>query len=153
MPIRTATLEDTPAIVTLATRFLSTTSYGRILKISTQQLEALVPYVLEHGVIFLGEHCIVSEAPETEVVGFLAAIEAIDAYSGDRYADEIAWFVNPDARNGSIGPRLLASLHKWAADKRLSFVKMVAPADTPSVADYYKSLGYEPLETAFLKRL
>ena len=59
----------------------------------------------------------------------------------------------PEARNGSIGPRLLASLHKWAAAKRLCFVKMVAPADTPDVADFYKTLGYEALETAFLKRL
>lgn len=162
MPIREATLDDTDAIVTLATKFLATTAYGRILTISTEQLEQLIPTVLERGVIFVAT--MVFDIPEPfgspadryqgqAIVGFLAAIEAIDPYSGDRYADEIAWFVTPEARNGSYGPRLLGSLEKWALAKRLSFVKMVAPADQPGVAEFYKTIGYEALESAFIKRL
>src|SRR5678816_2010677 len=96
MPIREATLEDTPAIVRLAARFLATTAYGRILNISLEQLEALVPIVLERGVIFVGEHVTLGPfdqalpvwtetsvemiGPKATIVGFLAAIEATDSY-------------------------------------------------------------------------
>jgi GNAT superfamily N-acetyltransferase len=161
--IREATHQDKDAIVVMAARFLSTTQYGRLFRIDLEMLENLVDIVLTSGVIFVatipplraldvatGD---ISGPTADEFVGFLAAVEATEPFSGDRYADEIAWFVMPEHRGGSFGPRLLASLVRWADDKRLSFVKMVAPADSPDVAGFYQQVGFEVVETSYVKRL
>jgi GNAT superfamily N-acetyltransferase len=157
--IRPATVEDIDDIVRMAGRFLATSSYGRLFQYSPTLLEPLVRLVLDQGVIFLATMVPAAlEASrlvdgEERAVGFLAALEATDPYSGLRYADEIAWFVMPEHRNGSFGVRLLAALEAWADAKRLSFVKMVAPTDQLKVGGFYQSIGFEPLETAYVKRL
>lgn len=151
--IRTAQLEDIPDIVRLAQRFLLTTPYGRLFRFEPARIAQLAEKVLELGTIWVAECLPYPETGETRLVGFLAVVEGLEPYSGQAYAEEVAWFVEPEHRRGVAGPRLLEAFEKWGRDKNLTFCKMVAPVEVGSdLAGFLNKRGYSALETAFVKR-
>jgi GNAT superfamily N-acetyltransferase len=114
------------------------------------------------GVIFVCEHVAFPSVEawdrgveaQHEIVGFIAAVVGVDPFSGQEYADEVAWFVAPDHRHGTAGVRLVEALESWARDKRLGFAKMVAPGEAGSrVAGFLTRRGYHVIETSMIKRL
>ena len=146
MIIREATLEDAAPIVCMAIRFLEETPYGHLFAPNEQKLTELLLQVLTHGVIF------VAERADHTLAGFLALVTLEHPISGERYADELAWWVNPESRSGSIGPRLLAAAEEFARTAGIGMLKMVAPAGT-DVGRFYERLGYAAVETSYHKRL
>lgn len=146
MQIRRAVAEDTPTIVRLVGAFISSTQYRGFVKFVPEQLVLVVDLLLEHGVIFLAER-------DGEALGFIAAWKQPDPYTAELIGEELAWFVDPGARGmARVGYKLLGCLEDWARQEGLAVLKMVAPADSPRVGLYYTRHGYEPVETAYLKR-
>lgn len=148
LTIREANLSDMAAVISLARSFLSTTSYGKLLgTVQDQALENAARLVMTHGVIFLAED-------DGGPIGFLALLGVPHPFTGSGFADEIAWFVEPRARGDlRLGPQLMALAEDWATRQRLGMIKMVAPADTPTVSRFYRRHGYTEGETVFYKRL
>lgn len=148
MRIREATAcpADLLSVTDLARRFLAGTDYGRIITTDTDHLTVLCLLTIQHGVIFLAED------DERGVFGMIAILAAVSPWDGSRYGDELAWWVNPEARSVSAGPRLLWAAEQWARQKGLSVLKMVAPAGT-DIGAFYQRCGYTPVETAFRKSL
>lgn len=144
--IREATQEDRELVLELARWFMRTSSYSQF-QGPPAQLEQLFLLVLEHGVIY------VSEDQGGELDGFIALVAVPHPFNGEFYAEEVAWFVRPDRRGGSTGPRLLAAAEEWTRQKDLFALKMSAPVDTPTVGRFYQRSGYEAIETAYMKRV
>lgn len=144
MTIREATAADRPRLVAMGLRFIAETPYQSFPS-TPQALEWILSVVLEHGVAFVAEH-------NGAVLGMIAAIVAPHPLTGEPFADEIVWWVEPEHRASRLGPRLLHSLEKWTVTKGVHSIRMVSPTGT-KVGEFYERLGYVPVETSYLKRL
>lgn len=160
MILRPATLTDRAAVVALALAFHGSSPYARLLTVDPDRLGASFDVALTHGVV------IVAECPETlltapALVGFFALAALDHGLSGDRYAEELGWWVEPAYRSGTLGPQLLRQAEAWAIAHGCQFLKMVAPVTTRAVrlrsedpvGHFYELQGYAPIETAYIKRL
>lgn len=147
MTLRLATPADKPRLITMAARFLLESRYGTLFdnKATPATLGELVTNVLALGAIIVAEH-------ETEIVGMLAIVVVPHPLTGITYADEIAWWVEPEHRHGLIGPKMLREAEDWATRNGANMVKMVAPAGS-SVGNFYKLMGYEAVESAYIKQV
>jgi GNAT superfamily N-acetyltransferase len=145
--VRRALREDQEVVLELCRRYLTsaTSSYGVLLTFNAEVLASLIDYTLEHGIIYLGE---VGGLP----VGFIAGLVGPNAISGERMAEEFAWWVNEEHRGGRLAYYLLRSFEEWAGQNGSVCLKMVAPAGS-AVGVFYERLGFTPLETAYIKRL
>jgi GNAT superfamily N-acetyltransferase len=82
----------------------------------------------------------------------IAVVELPNLITGDLYAEEVAWWVEPNRRGLRLGPQLIAVAEEWATTRGLRSIKMVAPIPS-QVGRYYERRGYVALETAYLKVL
>lgn len=150
MTIRPATPEDMPDLVRMGKAFLEATRYGVLFRATPESLETLAGLIFAFGdnaVIFLA----VSDAGDT--FGMLAAFVSMNPINQRKYADEVVWWVDPTGRGQqSAGPRLLRAGEDWARERKCYMVKMVAPAGS-KVGLFYERLGYEAVETAYVKVL
>lgn len=147
MILRLATGEDRDAVVELAMHFYRSTPYASLLTVDREFLIAQFIAAMEHGVVLVAE----TEHPP-ELVGFLVLIAAIHALSGDRFAEEIGWWVEPAHRYGTLGPQLLRRAEEWARANGCVFLKMIAPEGS-DVGRFYEQQGYRAIETAYFKRV
>jgi GNAT superfamily N-acetyltransferase len=143
--IRRATLEDAEPIFDLAARFIADTSYRKYLDYDLEVLENTLEQILRIGVVFVVER-------EGRLVGLLAGAALPSITGRGTFADEVVWYVEPEARKGSAGPRMLGSFLEWARAKGCNSCKMVAPAGS-SVGKFLERRGFEPVETAYVLRL
>lgn len=156
MTIREATGDDKHRLVEMAARFLLETPYGRLFddKATPDTIARLIDQVLTFGAIFVAEETGPGRYGRTalKLTGMLAIVVVPHPLTGRNYAEEIAWWVEPEHRIGRVGPNLLRSAEEWATTKGANMCKMVAPEGS-SVGGFYERLGYQPVETAYLKRL
>lgn len=145
--IREAQDPDVPRIVEMIGHFI-TDRYSHLFDVQPARLEELVGLVRRVGVILVVSR---DRAPE-ELVGFVAGAALQEPIAGIPLLDEMAWWLEPGYRKGRLGHYLLRSFEDWARQKGLSMVKMVAPAGS-SVGNYYTRMGYEQVETSYIKRL
>jgi GNAT superfamily N-acetyltransferase len=87
-----------------------------------------------------------------QLAGGIAVVELPNLITGDLYAEEVAWWVEPNRRGLRLGPQLIAVAEEWATTRGLRSIKMVAPIPS-QVGRYYERRGYVALETAYLKVL
>lgn len=155
MKIRTMLEGDRAEIVRMGGAFIAGTNYGEVfaalvpgadLAAGVDRLVSLVqqlgPSVAQCFVVDDG----------AGLVGMLAIASGAHFLSGALFAEEIAWWVEPQSR-GDLGPALLDTAEDWARGVDCAFIKMIAPVGDPVVARYYKRRGYLEVETAFAKRL
>lgn len=159
MIIREAILEDAFRIREMATRFLLDSQYGELFhnERTPDAIGKLIEQVMAIGTIFIAEH--EQNAPRWvqgldahRVVGMLAIVIVPHPLSGEKVAEEIAWWVEPQARGGMVGPHMLRSAEEWATRNGANVVKMVAPAAS-AVGIFYERSGYRAVETAYIKRI
>jgi len=166
--LRHATAADRDAVVALSLHFHQSTPYGQLLTVDADRIAALFNLALAQGVVLVAE----VERPTPPaynhtrgdsaltpcllcahtLVAFLGVVATEHSLSGDRYAEEVAWWVEPAYRTGTLGPRLLVKAEEWARAAGCAFLTMRAPAGT-DVGRFYERLGYQLVETAFLKRV
>jgi GNAT superfamily N-acetyltransferase len=137
--------EDLEAVETMARHFLAETFYGQLLEANDQALRRLVWRVWRSGAIFVAKD-------DAACVGFIALLVVEHPVSAQLYAEEMAWWVEPAYRKGRIGDSLLACAEGWALQYAGGILKMVAPSGS-RVGTYYHHLGYQEVETSYIKRL
>lgn len=144
--VRKATLEDLPRLQAMGARFMLETPYGEWMQNSPKRIEELVePMLAGAGIVLVAEE-------QQQIVGMVAALAYADPFTGPT-CDEVAWWVEPEHRNGLTGPRLLRALENWSRQKGLRLLKMIAPTAAPEVADFYSRSGFTALQTTYVKRL
>ena len=70
-------------------------------------------------------------------------------------AQELFWWLNPDARGSGAGEKLFQTLQTWAKDNGASAVFMIALADdrVDKMDRFYKRAGYQPMERTYMKEV
>lgn len=70
-------------------------------------------------------------------------------------AQELFWWVEPEARGGDLATRLLDGLERWALEKGAVAFEMGAMEGLrpEALTRLYRRKGYEPKERLFIKRL
>jgi GNAT superfamily N-acetyltransferase len=143
--LREATWADQPLVLGLAAHFLEATRYGQLFVANPAYMARLFEACLKAGVIVVAE-------VDGQAVGFLALIVVEHLMSGEQMGEELAWWVEPTARRGKVGRLLLSAAEEWLAGHGVGVLKMVAPAWS-RVGHTYERWGFEPVETAYLRRL
>lgn len=146
--IREATPADKSRLVEMAVRFLLESPYGQFFddKATPDSIGTLIDNVLVLGTVF------VAERQDKAVVGMLAIVALPHPLTGRLYAEEIAWWVEPEHRGGLLGPKMLRVAEEWATRKGANMIKMVAPT-RGDVGRFYEVVGYQAVETAYFKRI
>lgn len=162
MILREATEADTPRVVEMAARFLLDSQYGELFDNATTPaaIGAMVKQCLHFGTIIVAELEAddprwvqgVERTPAAALVGMLAILCVPHPFTGRKYADELAWWVEPRHRGGIIGPKMLWAAEDWATRNGANMVKMVAPAGS-AVGAFYERSGYKAVESAYIKTI
>jgi GNAT superfamily N-acetyltransferase len=142
--IREATDADTDRLVEMAVAFIAESRYAEVIATNPGKLAALVARLLSIGTVIVA-------AVGAELVGMIAIARVESLFGGRDYADEVAWWVEPEHRHGRIGPRLLFAAEAWAVAQDLGSIRMVAPSGS-DVGAFYERNGYEAIETTYLRR-
>lgn len=142
--VRLATLADVPTLTAMGQTFLSSL-YAGLLADNPAALATLASTLIgrDDSVVF------VADDPHAGVVGMIAMMVYAHPMSGERVASELFWWVEPAHRG--IGVKMLRQAQLWATARDAVLLQMIAP--TPDVAAFYTRLGFQPVETTFLKRL
>jgi GNAT superfamily N-acetyltransferase len=142
--IRHATAADRPRVLELVDHFLAATQYGTLLGLPHCGPD-LFDLALTVGVIFLAD-------VDAELIGMLALLALGHPLTGQPYAEELAWWVEPAHRIGLAGPKLLRAGEEWATTRGCFCIKMTAPHGS-TVGAFYERRGYEPIESSYAKKL
>lgn len=147
MTIREAREADRARVLGLAQQFWRESPYRAVLPAVTRTtLRRVWDAVRTHGVV------LVAEPAPSELVGFLALVAVPHPLTGERYAEEVAWWVAPRARGRGAGLALLARAEAWATARGLAGLRMVAPEGS-AVGRLYERLGYQAVERTYYRRL
>lgn len=149
--IRPAFPDDKPRVLEMVDRFCANTIYGELLAGATGAARVF-DLCLQHGAIYVAT--VAGNEPNTvATVGFIAGVAARSPISELLIAEEVAWWVEPEWRNSTLGPKLLGAFEHWARQTGAHVLKMVAPAEFPAVGRYYKRIGMREAEANYFKRL
>ena len=113
---------------------------------------ARIAFVLDL-VFQLGEQAAIFVAVDVDDVPYaaIAMVENVNILTGERFGDELAWWVEPDQRSSVlVGPRLLVAAEEWTTGRGLGSIRMVAPYPS-KVGKFYTRRGYQEIETSYRK--
>lgn len=149
--IRPATVKDFPRIAELGSRSLVDGPYAGIIRDNPEQGKKCAAWVLENGRVLLGEQ-------DGKIVGLLGFVLADHHFSGQKYAAELMWYVEPEYRKATketgfygIAVQLLHEAEKIAKEMGAETMNFTAPNN--DVASLYQRFGYQQLEVTFQKVL
>lgn len=140
--IREAGPADLPALVAMGLRFLAESSYGLHYAANPEQMDALARQLIAGPGSVIG----VSELDGT-ITGMLGLIVWPHFISGQRFAGEVFWWVDPSHRGHGL--RLLKWAETWAQQQGAESIQMIAPDDR--LGALYTRLGYVPVERTYLR--
>lgn len=146
MTVRDATIDDIDQIVLLAKKFHEVSGYG-FLEFDEETVANLVGQSIGCGL------CPVAEV-DGKVVGFLAGLCFPALLNANlMVGTEIAWWLEPEFRNGPIGVKLLLAAESRAKGKGLKFWSMMCleHLNADGLEDIYERLGYKRAERTYLK--
>lgn len=151
--IRRATPLDRQELIRLAVHF-ATTVEPYVTLFAGIDVPAQCALVVD--LLFdLGERAAIFVAVDADDVPYagIAICENSNLVTGEHFADEITWWVEPSQRNGlRVGPRLMGEAEVWATTRRLRSIKMVAPIPS-TVGRFYERAGYQAIEVCYRKVL
>lgn len=153
--IRPARMADVPACVELFEHMIEAHPMGAMMGAARADLAALLVRMMGEGALLVADVpavVIKDRVHAVQVVGMIAIFATKHHLSGIPIGHEIAFWVEPAHRGGTIGPRLLQAAEAWACKKGLAVLQIMSPEGS-RLAHYYQIQGYQAIETVFLKRL
>jgi GNAT superfamily N-acetyltransferase len=149
--VRAATIDDMPSYMDLAEAFVATTPVSHIVPFDREGTAAFVEGALD------SENMIVLVAEDAgELIGITAAIAYPMYFNPSKLvAQELWWYIKPDARGGAASKLLFQEIEKWGKSKQAEAMFMVALDNdrVTTMAKMYGRLGYAPTERVFVKGL
>ena len=144
--IREATPADIPRIVEMGRRFMAESTYSQHLAENPEQMRVFAEQIIANpkGMILVSEK-------DGNLTGMLALYLFPHYFSGEPIAGEVIWWVDPEARAGSTGLKLMRKAEEIAVKMGAKKMQMVAP--TERIGELYKHLGYREVESTFQRNL
>ena len=141
--IREATVDDIPILVEMGMRFAQSDAYKHIVRDNPVQFEVMAQMLITSG---LGVMLVLEKNGRVEgMIGMLCTPHFL---SGDMFAGEICWWINPEHRGDGV--RLMKFAETWAREHGALSIQMVAPNER--VGRFYERMGYQQIETSYQKR-
>lgn len=145
--IREATESDFDAITKLASEFWQHTMFDD--EFCCESVYNMVSTCHENELLFVAE-------VDQEIVGFAAGI--VGALLGNgavKVGTELAWWLNPEHRGGSIGIKLLKAIESKAQLLGVKYWNMAFMCSSmpDEVERIYQKLGYTKAEVVYTRRL
>lgn len=149
--VRTATVEDIPSYMDLAEAFVATTPISHLVPFDRDSTAAFVEGALgsDNMVVLVAED-------DGEIVGITAALTYPMYFNPSKLvAQELWWYIKPDARGGTASKLLFQAIEKWGKSKQAEAMFMIALDNdrVTTMAKMYGRLGYAPTERVFVKGL
>lgn len=144
MTVRPGTPADRDVLIALAAQFYAESPHG-LGTPNPLRLTANVDYLLARGLLS------VAEDRGGSVRGLLGTVVQDHPLVGVRTGFELAWYVQPAARGGSAGARLVRDAE--AAVVAAGGTRMQIGAPDAQVAHFLERLGYRAVETTYVKEL
>jgi N-acetylglutamate synthase-like GNAT family acetyltransferase len=156
--IRLASSADIPRIVELGSKSLVGGPYEKLIADNKEQTYKLALQIIHGG----GKILVWEDDVETEdelhgkhlvkkITGLLGMLIVAHPFSGEITADELMWYVEPEARKSGAGIKLLWEAERVA--KEMDAKKMQVSAPNEKIGALYKRYGYEQIEVKYLKEL
>jgi len=141
--IREATEADIPELLRMGRAFFGATAFGAVgFDEESAAATARMLIKLPNGILLITE-------------GGMAGALVYPFYFNAAHmtAQELFWWVDPDARKGGTGIHLLVALEAAARAKGAQSLTMICLAEIegPAVAELYLRNGYAPSEQSFIK--
>lgn len=137
--IRDAVMEDIPTLVAMGERFRSNSPYEKYLSENPECMTRLGERLLNR------EGLLVSEVGG-RIIGMLGFYIYRHFISDELTAGEVFWWVDKEYR-GKDGIKLFLEMKRRSAAVGVKRIQMIAPSD--KVADFYRRLGFEFVESTF----
>lgn len=147
LTVRLATIEDFPAVCSMAREFHSCTEYRHI-EFDEASCFLLFKSALDQGMCFLSEG--------DEITGFIIGmVFGCPLNQMVKMASELAWWVRPAYRKTSAGVKLLKALESSAKENGAVSLTMICleSINPEEVQGIYERMGYSQAERAFLRVL
>ena len=147
--IRPATEADVDAIVAMAKHFIAFAPHASIAEYEDSDIVNAARACMEHGIVIVAEQ-------DGEVVGMLFGVTTgIWFAPKTTWAVELAWWVQPEARGGSAGIRLVTAFQDWAREQGAKLVAMSSLhlENDSRVSSVLTRMGFTPSEHTYIKRL
>jgi GNAT superfamily N-acetyltransferase len=141
--IREAIVDDIPVLVEMGMRFAQSDAYKRFVRDNPVQFEEMARMLITSG---LGVILVLEKNGCVEgMIGMLCTPHFL---SGDMFAGEICWWINPEHRGDGV--RLMKFAETWAREHGALSIQMVAPNER--VGRLYKRMGYQQTEVSYQKQ-
>lgn len=109
----------------------------------------MISLCCDSGLLFVAEI-------EGEVVGFVAGVSgALLGNGAVKTGTEVAWWIQPEHRGGSIAIKLLKAIESRAKDLGIKYWSMAFMCSSmpDTVESIYKKMGYQKSEVIYTKRV
>jgi len=144
--IRRATHSDVPRVVELGRKFLAEGPYAGQLSDNPEQATRFASLLVDNPTARI----LVSE-DHGIVTGVLAFLLFPHHFTGEVYALEIIWYVEPQYRAGGIAMWLMWEAERIAFEMKAKYMQFTAPDARASAI--YERFGYRPVEVGYQKEL
>jgi GNAT superfamily N-acetyltransferase len=149
--VRQATAADLDAYVKLLDHFHEASPMRGVAPYDPDGIRAFLSASLENSNILL----LVGEL-DGQIVGVTSCLLYPLYFSpGYQVAQELWWWLTPEARGSGIGQAMFKAIEAWAREKNARALFMIALEDERAAAmeKVYFRAGFRPLERTFIKEL
>ena len=143
--IRDATVDDIPTLLPMMKEFAMSVGefYGN--HICSRSTAHLLRHCIDGGILIL--YC------SPEPVGIIAGVSSKSIWNPRiTQIDEIAYYVKEEFRGSSAGARLLREWRRKIEELSPDMSTLKLMHNSPDISKHYNKLGYESLETTFIRR-
>ena len=147
--IRRATQDDIPSLVQMARHFIRYAPHGALMEPNEEELVAQSRIIVDTPMFGV----FVAEVDNELVAMFVAVIGPVWFAPSRLMASEMAWWVEPKARNTPIAFRLLKAFENWAKEHNAEYMFMgsIEVNQGPDVGQMLHRFGYKKSETKYFK--
>lgn len=98
---------------------------------------------------------LVLEEEDGRVVGFFCAVATEHFFSTDRYACDLAFYIEPEKRGGMIAVRVIKAYEAWCRIKQVVEVHIGISTDVDAArtAAFYQKMGFHSPAMGFRKKV
>lgn len=151
MNVREATVADLDAYVELLAHFHAASPMHGVADYDPVGIRAFLAASLENSniALFVGEL-------DGKIVGVTSCLLYPMYFNpGYEVAQELWWWLTPDARGSGVGQAMFKRIEAWAKEKNARALFMIALEDERAAAmeKVYFRAGFRPLERTFIKEL
>lgn len=147
--VRPARADDISWCVETGKRFHAATVYGSVAQFDDGDVRLRVARMIagwQDSVVYIAEE-------GGERVGTIGAVLNSPWFNlRSRFAQELFWWVVPEARKSKAGPMLLDALERWWPTRAQGLLMLRTPNIEPKVMDrLYRIKGFRPWDGYYMK--